>query len=92
MIPIPSGVRSWITTAHTDMRRCMQSLALTVQERLKRAILNSAILISSGAAAVPISAAQMPHMLEGIAWRNPQLIWRPRSAGWTRRNLRRVAF
>ena len=30
MIPIPSGVRVWIATGHTDMRRGMQSLALTV--------------------------------------------------------------
>lgn len=35
MIPIPSGVRVWIATGHTDMRRGMQSLALTVQENLK---------------------------------------------------------
>ncbi|MGY4289001.1 transposase [Bradyrhizobium sp. LM2.7] len=37
MIPIPSGVRVWIATGHTDMRRGMQSLALTVQESLKLA-------------------------------------------------------
>lgn len=36
MIPIPSGVRVWIATGHIDMRRGMQSLALTVQESLKR--------------------------------------------------------
>ena len=36
MIPIPSGVRVWIATGHTDMRRGTQSLALTVQESLKR--------------------------------------------------------
>src|SRR5712671_6463035 len=36
MIPIPGGVRVWIATGHTDMRRGMQSLALTVQESLKR--------------------------------------------------------
>jgi transposase len=36
MIPIPSGVRVWIATGHTDMRCSMQSLALTVQESLKR--------------------------------------------------------
>ncbi len=34
MIPIPSGVRVWIATGHTDMRRGMRSLALTVQESL----------------------------------------------------------
>src|SRR3569623_600500 len=36
MIPIPRGVRGWIATGHTDMRRGMRSLALTVQESLKR--------------------------------------------------------
>jgi transposase len=36
MIPIPSGVRVWIATGHTDMRRGMNGLALQVQEVLKR--------------------------------------------------------
>ena len=36
MIPIPSGVRVWIATGQTDMRRGMQGLALQVQESLKR--------------------------------------------------------
>ncbi|WP_283807842.1 IS66 family insertion sequence element accessory protein TnpB [Bradyrhizobium mercantei] len=31
--------------------------------------------------AVSISAAQMAYMFEGIDWRNPQLSWRPQSAG-----------
>jgi hypothetical protein len=36
MIPIRSGVRVWIATGHTDMRRDMNGLALQVQEGLKR--------------------------------------------------------
>ena len=36
MIPIPSSVRVWIATGHTDMQRGMQGLALQVQESLKR--------------------------------------------------------
>jgi transposase len=36
MIPIGSGVRVWIATGHTDMRRGMNSLALQVQEALRR--------------------------------------------------------
>ncbi len=36
MIPIASGVRVWIATGHTDMRRGMNSLALQVQEGLQR--------------------------------------------------------
>jgi len=36
MIPIASGVQVWIATGHTDMRRGMNSLALQVQQVLKR--------------------------------------------------------
>ena len=36
---------------------------------------------SASDGAVSISAAQMAYMLEGIDWRNPQLTWRPKSAG-----------
>ncbi|TBR16716.1 transposase [bacterium] len=36
MIPVPSGVRVWIATGHTDMRRGMNSLALQVQQVLNR--------------------------------------------------------
>ena len=36
MIPIPTGVRIWIATGHTDMRKGMQGLALLVQEGLGR--------------------------------------------------------
>jgi transposase len=36
---------------------------------------------SASAGAVSISAAQMAYMLEGIDWRNPQLTYRPQSAG-----------
>lgn len=36
MIPVSSGVRVWIATGHTDMRRGMNSLALQVQQALKR--------------------------------------------------------
>ena len=37
MIPVPTGVRVWIATGHTDMRRGMNGLALQVQQGLKRA-------------------------------------------------------
>ena len=36
MIPVRPGVRVWIATGHTDMRRGMNGLALQVQEGLKR--------------------------------------------------------
>ena len=89
MIPVPSGVRVWIATGHTDMRRGMQGLALQVQESLKRDPLAGAkrldrgkfVWPSASGGAVSISAAQMAYMLEGIDWRNPRLTWRPTRAG-----------
>ncbi len=36
MIAVPGGVRVWIATGHTDMRRGMHGLALQVQQGLKR--------------------------------------------------------
>jgi transposase len=36
MITFPPGVRVWLATGHTDMRRGFPSLALMVQEQLKQ--------------------------------------------------------
>ncbi len=36
MIPIPIGVRVWIASGHTDMRKGMPGLVLLVQEALGR--------------------------------------------------------
>jgi transposase len=36
MIAIPSGVRVWLASGHTDMRKGFDGLALLVQETLKR--------------------------------------------------------
>ncbi len=36
MIPVPSGVRVWLATGHTDMRKGFDGLAVLVQETLKR--------------------------------------------------------
>jgi transposase len=36
MIPVPSGVRVWLATGATDMRRGMNGLTLEVQEALGR--------------------------------------------------------
>jgi transposase len=35
MIPFPAGVRVWLATGHTDMRKGFDGLALLVQEQLK---------------------------------------------------------
>ena len=115
MIVPPSGVRVWLSTGVTDMRRGMNGLALQVQEQLKRdphagdlyifrgrrgdlakVLRHDGIRLSLYAkrldrgkfvwpsakeGVVSISAAQMAYMLEGIDWRNPQITWRPASAG-----------
>lgn len=36
VIPMRSGVRVWLATGRTDMRKGVQGLALLVQEDLKR--------------------------------------------------------
>lgn len=36
MIPVPTGVRVWLATGHTDMRKGFGSLSLQVQEVLRR--------------------------------------------------------
>ena len=115
MIVPPSGVRVWLATGATDMRRGMNSLALQVQEALhcdphagdlyvfrgkrgdllkilwhdglgmslyaKRLERGKFIWPSPSDGVVPISAAQLGYMLEGIDWRNPQRTWRPELAG-----------
>jgi transposase len=52
MIPIRSGVRVWIATGHTDMRRGMNGLALQVQEGLKRDPMPVICLCSAAGAAI----------------------------------------
>ncbi len=36
MIPVPAGVKVWLATGHTDMRKGFPGLSLMVQETLKR--------------------------------------------------------
>src|SRR3954465_3932836 len=36
MIPVPTGVRVWLATGHTDMRKGFDGLALLVQEQPRR--------------------------------------------------------
>ncbi len=36
MIPIPTGVRVWLATGYTDMRKGFPGLSLQVQEVLRR--------------------------------------------------------
>ena len=36
MIQVPTGVRVWLATGHTDMRKGFASLSLQVQQVLRR--------------------------------------------------------
>ena len=48
MIPVPSGVRVWLATGHTDMRKGFAGLALVVQETLKRDPHNGHLFVFRG--------------------------------------------
>src|SRR5664279_5469614 len=48
MIPVAAGVRIWIATGHTDMRKGMQGLALLVQEGLDRDPVGGDVLVCRG--------------------------------------------
>jgi len=48
MIPVPSGVRVWLVTGHTDMRKGFPSLSLHVQEVLRRDPLSGHLFVFRG--------------------------------------------
>lgn len=48
MIPVPSGVRVWLATGYTDMRKGFPGLALVVQETLKRDPHNGHLFVFRG--------------------------------------------
>jgi len=47
LIPVPVGVKVWLATGHTDMRKGFASLALVAQEVLKRDPLGGHIFCAS---------------------------------------------
>jgi transposase len=77
MIPVPAGVRVWLATGVTDMRRGMNGLSLQVQQGLGRDPHAGVI------ATTPSAGDGHPARLhvEGIDWRHPQRTWRPSVAG-----------
>ncbi|HYZ61326.1 MAG TPA: IS66 family insertion sequence element accessory protein TnpB [Acetobacteraceae bacterium] len=113
MIPVATGVRIWVATGATDMRKGMNGLALQVQQALERDPHGGDLFVFRGkradlvkilwhdglgmslyakrlekgrfiwpqADAVPLTAAALSMLLEGIDWRNPQRTWRPEAAG-----------
>jgi transposase len=48
MTPVPTGVRVWLATGHTDMRKGFASLSLQVQEVLRRDPLNGHLFCFRG--------------------------------------------
>jgi transposase len=48
MIPIPSGVRVWLATGHTDLQRGFDGLPLLVQETLRRDPHSGLLLVFRG--------------------------------------------
>ena len=48
MIPVPTGARVWLATGHTDMRRGFPSLALQVQEVLRKDPLSGHLFVFRG--------------------------------------------
>ncbi len=115
MILAPSGVRVWLATGVTDMRKGFPGLSLVVRETLKRDPHGGHLFVFRGRrgdlikvlwhdgqgaclfskrlergrfiwpspadGVVPLSAAQLGYLLEGIDWRNPVRSWRPDRAG-----------
>ena len=48
MIPVGTGVQVWLATGHTDMRKVFPSLALQVQEVLRRDPLSGHLFVFRG--------------------------------------------
>ncbi len=48
MIPVPTGVRVWLATGHTDMRRGFPGLSLKVQEVLRQNPLSGHLFVFRG--------------------------------------------
>lgn len=48
MIPVPSGVKVWLATGYTDMRRGFPRLSLMVQETLKRDPMSGHLFVFRG--------------------------------------------
>ena len=48
MIPVPTGARVWLATGYTDMRRGFPTLALQVQEVLRKDPLSGHLFVFRG--------------------------------------------
>ena len=46
MIPLPTGVRVWLATGTTDMRKGFASLSLQAQEVLRRVVIVGGTIVA----------------------------------------------
>ena len=65
MIPVPVGVKVWLATGHTDMRKGFASLSLLVQEILRRDPLGGHIFCFRGRRGVSIRAGLRVRLQSG---------------------------
>ena len=92
MITFPPGVRVWLATGHTDMRRGFPSLALMVQEQLKRDPKHF-FRAGVGFALAPLGDCtggllQNPALIEkSTSWRCGEMV-RSAGTGWYYRSCR----
>ena len=62
MIPVPSGVRVWLATGPTDMRRGVNGLAIQVQETLRRDPHGGHLLSFAASVATARHSASFPYI------------------------------
>ena len=89
MVPLPPGVRVWLATGYTDMRKGHPiagaagpgGAAARPAERSKRLERGRFLWPSVADGVVTIKPAQLGYLLSGIDWRHPRETWRPSSVG-----------
>jgi len=84
MLIIPSGVKIHLALGRTDMRKGFDSLAVLVQEVLKKDPFSGHLFAFRGKKAdgtVTLTPAQLAMLIEGIDWRTPERTWKPALAG-----------
>ena len=76
MIPVAAGVRIWIATGHTDMRKGMNGLALLVQEGLGRDPFAGDVFVFRGRAGSLIKALwHGGWTVDGLSGRRRWMAW-----------------
>ena len=78
MIPVPTGVRVWLATGHTDMRKGFDGLALLVQETLRRDPHGGHLFVFRGRRGRPTAQREvgrrcrLVHLAKHHGWRSPK--------------------